>query len=418
MNKSDKLIYWDYPVTEHVYKKSSYTGKNVSGKNVRKKVSREYTGVLFCNERLITGESDYRIKSSESKFSFKDESSDFELINSSRMYYGILAVLIFFFMLFLSISISRASSPVEISDKIIIPEDKGVINDLSIYLTGEEKSEVRSIPEINQKVISYRRYQVRAGDTVSAIAERFNLLTDTIALTNNITNIRNLRQGSTILIPNQNGRLVKVNRNDSINSLANKYGVSWKSIADVNDLKSKNIMPGQTLFIPSSRMTEYERNAFNYIPPPPPRRAAPQVSNNNRGEGSKFIWPVRGAITSGFGMRRDPFKNILIFHSGIDIRGDEGDPVLSAADGKVSYTGWTNIFGNFILVKHDDDLVSLYGHLSSINVKKGESVKQGSLIGKVGSTGRSTGPHLHFEVRKNNVPVNPMTLLTKEADDE
>ena len=173
---------------------------------------------------------------------------------------------------------------------------------------------------------------------------------------------------------------------------------------DVNELESQNIKPNAVLFIPDSQFTMSEKKSFYFV--------APKVVKRKQNSTEKmFEWPKKGVITSYFGVRTDPIKFTKIFHSGIDIRGTTGDAVYAAADGVVAYTGWTSIYGNFILIKHSNEFVTLYGHLSSIDVQKDDKVTTEKIIGKVGSTGRSTGPHLHFEVRKNNVPVNPIPYL-------
>ncbi|MFB9844175.1 M23 family metallopeptidase [Mucilaginibacter ginsenosidivorans] len=124
-------------------------------------------------------------------------------------------------------------------------------------------------------------------------------------------------------------------------------------------------------------------------------------------------YPRISSITSAFGYRSDPFDGESAeLHPGIDFRGAKGDPVHVTADGKVVFTGWKGGYGNCIIVQHKNDFQTLYGHLSHINVQEGEPVKTGDVIGKVGSTGRSTGTHLHYEVRKNGKPVNPVRFLT------
>ncbi|MFA5518668.1 MAG: peptidoglycan DD-metalloendopeptidase family protein [Spirochaetota bacterium] len=122
-----------------------------------------------------------------------------------------------------------------------------------------------------------------------------------------------------------------------------------------------------------------------------------------------MIIPVSGRISSKFGYRVDPItKKRGSFHKGIDIAARIGTPVYAAEKGVVEQTGfYSNGYGNLIVVKHDRDLATYYGHLSEILVKKGHSVSKGTLIGKVGNTGRSTGPHLHFEVRKGGEAMNP-----------
>ena len=124
-------------------------------------------------------------------------------------------------------------------------------------------------------------------------------------------------------------------------------------------------------------------------------------------------YPRLSSITSVFGYRSDPFDSENAeYHPGIDFKGAKGDPVHVTADGKVCFTGWKGGYGNCIIVQHKNDFQTLYGHLSHINVKDGQSVATGDVIGKVGSTGRSTGTHLHYEVRKGGKPINPVKFLT------
>lgn len=124
-------------------------------------------------------------------------------------------------------------------------------------------------------------------------------------------------------------------------------------------------------------------------------------------------YPRLSSITSAFGYRSDPFDGESAeLHPGIDFRGAKGDPVHVTADGNVIFTGRKGGYGNCIIVQHKNDFQTLYGHLSHIDVKEGQPVKTGDVIGKVGSTGRSTGTHLHYEVRKNGRPINPVKFLT------
>jgi murein DD-endopeptidase MepM/ murein hydrolase activator NlpD len=124
-------------------------------------------------------------------------------------------------------------------------------------------------------------------------------------------------------------------------------------------------------------------------------------------------YPRLSSITSVFGYRSDPFdSDHAEYHPGIDFKGAKGDPVHVTANGRVAFTGWKGGYGNCIIVQHKNDFQTLYGHLSHINVHEGQEVNTGDVIGKVGSTGRSTGTHLHYEVRKNGKPINPVKFLT------
>ncbi|HZP24976.1 MAG TPA: M23 family metallopeptidase [Terriglobales bacterium] len=123
------------------------------------------------------------------------------------------------------------------------------------------------------------------------------------------------------------------------------------------------------------------------------------------------MWPVIGPITGSFGERIDPFNGEGAFHSGVDISSRFGEPVLAPADGTVSYADFYNGYGRMIQIEHGGGLSTRYGHLSGFAVTDGESVHKGQVIGYVGLSGRSTGPHLHYEVRIHDTPVNPHKFL-------
>jgi murein DD-endopeptidase MepM/ murein hydrolase activator NlpD len=123
--------------------------------------------------------------------------------------------------------------------------------------------------------------------------------------------------------------------------------------------------------------------------------------------------PVAGEVdmSSPFGVRTDPFLGRPAMHTGIDLRGESGEPVHATANGKVSIAGWDGGYGRMVEIDHGNGFSTRYGHLSEIDVKVGQQVRIGQLIGKIGSTGRSTGPHLHYETRINSEPVNPQKFL-------
>jgi len=123
--------------------------------------------------------------------------------------------------------------------------------------------------------------------------------------------------------------------------------------------------------------------------------------------------PITGKrqVTSGFGMRRDPFLGSMAMHSGLDFRARQGEQVMATADGEVSFAGRAGGYGNMVEITHANGLVSRYAHLSAIAVREGEKLNAGHVIGRVGSTGRSTGPHLHYELKLNDKPINPRRFL-------
>ena len=128
-----------------------------------------------------------------------------------------------------------------------------------------------------------------------------------------------------------------------------------------------------------------------------------------------FIKPIGGAITSPYGYRIHPIFKKRIYHSGIDIGGPNGGSIVASNDGKVIYTGWYGGYGKVVILDHGvvngQPITTLYAHMSSINARNGQFVKKGQQIGREGSTGYSTGPHCHFEVRVNGKPVNPLNYI-------
>ncbi len=130
------------------------------------------------------------------------------------------------------------------------------------------------------------------------------------------------------------------------------------------------------------------------------------------------LWPVMGRISSSFGERLDPFNGEGAFHAGLDIAAAYGTSVRAPADGVIAKAGPANGYGREIIVDHGGNVTTIYGHLSGYAVVAGQLVKQGQVIGYIGSAGRSTGPHLHYEVRINNIPVNPHKYLKQTMEQQ
>ncbi len=124
------------------------------------------------------------------------------------------------------------------------------------------------------------------------------------------------------------------------------------------------------------------------------------------------LWPAVGWLTAGFGSRTDPLHGETAFHNGLDIAADKGTPIYAAASGVVQSAGWGGDFGNLVVIAHEFGLTTRYAHMSKIDVKAGDRVETGQVVGYVGATGRATGPHLHYEVWANGQPLNPLKFLT------
>jgi murein DD-endopeptidase MepM/ murein hydrolase activator NlpD len=126
------------------------------------------------------------------------------------------------------------------------------------------------------------------------------------------------------------------------------------------------------------------------------------------------FWPASGRLSSTYGTRRDPIAGRRRLHEGIDVAASSGDDIRASASGKVTFAGVYNGYGRTVIIDHGNGISTLYGHSSKLLVKEGQTVSKGELIAKVGSSGRSTGPHLHFEIRINGEPVDPLNYLDKK----
>ncbi|MEW6243784.1 MAG: LysM peptidoglycan-binding domain-containing M23 family metallopeptidase [Bacillota bacterium] len=176
----------------------------------------------------------------------------------------------------------------------------------------------------------------------------------------------------------------RVMRGDTLTSIAERYGVSVKSLAEANGITRPDYLEqGKTLLIPLTSVS---------------------VSKNSASSPG-LIWPLSGPITSPFGIRWGKL------HEGIDIGGVLGQNVVSPRDGVVVFSGWKAGYGITVVIEHEGNVRTVYAHLSRTLVSQGKRVVQGEIIGKVGTTGNSTGPHLHFELHVNNQPVNPLNWL-------
>ncbi|MDR3248273.1 MAG: M23 family metallopeptidase [Treponema sp.] len=253
-------------------------------------------------------------------------------------------------------------------------------------LVGIPEPEVFSKP----RMLLSEAYRVEGGDMIGPLAEKFGLNQDTLISFNAIKNTRLLQIGQVLRIPNQDGILHRVKGGDTLSGLAEKYGADPETIKTVNELFSDNIHEESVLFIPGARLDWVNLQEIN---------------------GDLFIWPRPGYITSPYGYRKSPFTGVRQFHSGLDIGAGMGTPIRAAMSGRVIAAGWDDTFGNYAVVSHHSGYRTLYGHMSVIRVKSGEYVGTGQRIGDVGSTGMSTGPHLHFTVYKNGVTVNPRSLM-------
>jgi murein DD-endopeptidase MepM/ murein hydrolase activator NlpD len=257
-----------------------------------------------------------------------------------------------------------------------------------------EEAEVLGVPEPEEysrpHLLTFTSYKVKQGDIIGSIAVETGLNQSTIISVNKIKNSRTLQIGQSLMIPNQDGIYYTVQSNDTLLSVAERYKLDPGNIRTANELFSDTLQINSSLFLPGARLGSVELQEIN---------------------GDLFIWPAAGYITSPYGYRANPFGGERQFHSGLDIGAPLGTPVKAAMAGRVSTAGYDKTLGNYVVISHHSGYRTLYGHMSYVQAKAGAYVSAGQRIGDVGTTGLSTGPHLHFTVYKNGVTVNPRSLM-------
>jgi murein DD-endopeptidase MepM/ murein hydrolase activator NlpD len=253
-------------------------------------------------------------------------------------------------------------------------------------------------------------YVVAQGDSLWSIASSQNLEIDTLFGCNDLKNPDRLRPGVTLRIPNQDGIFYTVKKGDVLEKIAKNYGIPVERIRKGNgEGVLKPLQEGKEIFLPGARPEAAD---------PAPAKKSGSSKSGGRSEGKtvssasrSYRWPVVGRINSPFGWRRHPVTRRRDFHTGIDIKAPRGRAIKAAKAGRIEYAGWMGGYGRVVVVRHNDGYSTLYAHCSSLSVRNGQSVSQGQTIASVGTSGRTTGPHLHFEIRQGKSPMNPLKLL-------
>jgi murein DD-endopeptidase MepM/ murein hydrolase activator NlpD len=238
-------------------------------------------------------------------------------------------------------------------------------------------------------------YTVKGGETLASIADKFDVSVDTIKWANNLKSDL-IKPNQVLKIPPVTGIVHKVASGENIYTIAKKYNTNAQNILNFpfnsfEDLDTFSLAVGQILYVPGGTI-EPEKPAYQFVA---------SIQAGVRGP-SNFIWPTSGIITQYY----------VWYHQALDIANPSQPVVLAADSGVVTYSGCLNWgYGCHVIVDHGNGYQTLYGHLSRLDVESGSSVSQGSQIGIMGSTGRSTGTHLHFEIRSGGVLLNPLNFL-------
>ncbi len=235
-------------------------------------------------------------------------------------------------------------------------------------------------------------YTIKEKESLWQIAKKNHLAFDTVVTANKMKSVHMIRPGQELYLPNQDGVLYTIKPGETIFTVSEKFKVSMEDLLDVNDLSlscTNDVLENKDIFIPGAKLSSDERIGIM---------------------GMNFFKPANGKIRSGFGWRKDPFTQKRQYHTGVDFACSVGTPIKAAADGQVLFAGNRGGYGIAVILRHRAGYTTLYGHLSKPLVLTGQFVKAGQTIAKSGNTGRSTGPHLHFEVRKYGIPVNPLDV--------
>lgn len=227
-----------------------------------------------------------------------------------------------------------------------------------------------------------KKHIVVPGENLSVIAETYLIDVETLLAANPDVS-ETIYPGDELIVLPEKGVLHITESDDTLWRIAQIYGVPVESILAANGRQGDQLDVGERIFIPGGR-------------------SSPQVS---RGISARFVWPVNGELSSFFGYRWGRL------HGGVDIAADSGVVVRAARAGRVVFAGWRGGYGNAVIIEHGQGYSTLYGHLSDYQVEGGQNVATAQTIGYVGSTGNSSGPHLHFEVRLEEQPYNPLQFL-------
>ena len=259
--------------------------------------------------------------------------------------------------------------------------------------TVSEELRDEPIPLNMVEYLAWENYRVKKGDSVSKIAKDHGLSLDAVIASNNLSNAHLLREGDMLRLPNMDGIPYTVKKGDTLSKISKTWNVPLEAIVDANDIQRDSINAGQNIFLPGARMP---------------------ATDLKLALGTLFVSPLKGMgarLSSPYGWRKDPISGAQRFHEALDLAANQGTAVKAAAPGKVASVGFNSLYGNFIILSHSDSFQTLYAHLSVVSVKQGQAIEQGTKIGEVGTTGYSTGPHLHFALYKNGRAINPLDYL-------
>ncbi len=293
----------------------------------------------------------------------------------------------------------RGEEDLRLVDELVPEEDPEKLENTPTSETAAEPAnpvrtaQKESVPPRKSERVQIIKHEVKPGESIWRLAKKYNVSIATIVNANKIKEKAVIQPGDNLRIPDRTGVFHKTAKKENLEELARRYKVSPEAVKRANGIAGNLLPPGKEVFLPGAK------------PLPEIQYVKQKV----------FAWPIRAKnrLTSGFGWRVHPITGSRAFHTGIDIGAATGTPILAAADGVVVFSGDGGSYGNMVILRHKNGLYTVYGHASKLIARKGKYVKRGQKIALVGSTGASTGPHLHFEVKGTEKHVNPAIAFKK-----
>ncbi len=270
-----------------------------------------------------------------------------------------------------------------------LPSINAPITPTQIEVVVESQEGVSTLDEDGE----ITEYEVVSGDSVELIAKKFSISPETILWANDLKKQTPIHVGQKLVILPVSGVSYTIKNGDTVSEIADKFDVTQRELTEFNHLEDGKLSIGEVIIIPGGKIAPVKVNVSTGTHNTPTKAAAPVKSNNNGSASNMFTRPVvTGIKTQG-----------VHGHNGIDIAAPYGTPIIAAGAGTVTLVrggnGWNGGYGNYVVITHQKGVQTLYAHMSSISVEQGQTVSKGQKVGAMGSTGDSTGVHLHFEVR-------------------
>lgn len=298
----------------------------------------------------------------------------------------------------LGLRAQRAASAQEPPPVVALAGDVDVVRAQAVSRSATITAGANPSTRVADDVKQIQKYTLGARDTLQSVANFYGVTAEAVAASNGITDPSLVnQQGREIMIPPAEGVLYTVQEGDTVESVATKFKVELKAIMDYNRLyfEPEHFAPTKLVFVPGAQLPTLVYATVEEEEPTVIARPAPV--NNQRTSNGRLSWPVGGTVTQFF----------WAFHTGVDIAAPYGTGVAASASGTVVSTGWVAVGGLSVRIRHEGGLETGYYHLGSIYVAPGQKVERGQVIGTIGMTGVTTGPHVHWEAKQNGQFVNP-----------